>query len=179
MARPIRVEFENAVYHVTARGNKRKDIYRDPGDRPSRSPPRSASTNPHRWKTASPTREESDVFIYSLPRDPPQKNILKWPKRLETGTVIVYTVHTYPIHPPSYTSDLHSRPPSSSPKRQRRYGEYRTAMTPRPTMLPPFLFRTLHYLLPSTEGILHRPPVGGCHFTHRPMTVNTPGIPSY
>ncbi|NLS95406.1 MAG: hypothetical protein GXX96_24965 [Planctomycetaceae bacterium] len=33
MARPVRVEFENAVYHVTARGNERKDIYRDPADR--------------------------------------------------------------------------------------------------------------------------------------------------
>jgi putative transposase len=26
MARPIRVEFENAVYHVTARGNERRDV---------------------------------------------------------------------------------------------------------------------------------------------------------
>ena len=33
MARPVRVEFENAVYHVTARGNERKDIYRDVADR--------------------------------------------------------------------------------------------------------------------------------------------------
>ena len=33
MARPIRVEFENAVYHVTARGNERRDIYRDAPDR--------------------------------------------------------------------------------------------------------------------------------------------------
>jgi putative transposase len=33
MARPIRVEFENAVYHVTARGNERRDIYRDVPDR--------------------------------------------------------------------------------------------------------------------------------------------------
>ncbi len=33
MARPIRVEFEGAVYHVTARGNERKPIYRDDRDR--------------------------------------------------------------------------------------------------------------------------------------------------
>ena len=33
MARAIRVEFENAVYHVTARGNERKAIYRDDRDR--------------------------------------------------------------------------------------------------------------------------------------------------
>jgi len=33
MARPIRVEYENAVYHVTARGNEQKAIYRDDTDR--------------------------------------------------------------------------------------------------------------------------------------------------
>ncbi len=33
MARPIRVEFEGAVYHVTARGNEGKPIYRDDRER--------------------------------------------------------------------------------------------------------------------------------------------------
>jgi putative transposase len=33
MARPIRVEFAGAVYHVTARGNERRAIYRDDQDR--------------------------------------------------------------------------------------------------------------------------------------------------
>lgn len=33
MARPIRVEFADAVYHVTARGNERKAIYRNDQDR--------------------------------------------------------------------------------------------------------------------------------------------------
>ena len=33
MARPIRVEYADAVYHVTARGNERKSIYRDDADR--------------------------------------------------------------------------------------------------------------------------------------------------
>lgn len=33
MARPIRVEFPDAVYHVTARGNEKKAIYRDDDDR--------------------------------------------------------------------------------------------------------------------------------------------------
>jgi REP element-mobilizing transposase RayT len=28
MARPVRVEFEGAVYHVTARGNERRRIFR-------------------------------------------------------------------------------------------------------------------------------------------------------
>jgi putative transposase len=33
MARPLRVEFSGALYHVTARGNERKAIYRDDRDR--------------------------------------------------------------------------------------------------------------------------------------------------
>ena len=33
MARPVRVEYANAVYHLTARGNERKAIYRDHQDR--------------------------------------------------------------------------------------------------------------------------------------------------
>jgi REP element-mobilizing transposase RayT len=33
MARPIRVEFEDAVYHVTARGNERRATFRDDADR--------------------------------------------------------------------------------------------------------------------------------------------------
>ncbi len=33
MARPLRIEFEDAVYHVTSRGDRREPIYRDDGDR--------------------------------------------------------------------------------------------------------------------------------------------------
>lgn len=33
MARPLRIEYEGAVYHVTSRGNARKRIYRDGEDR--------------------------------------------------------------------------------------------------------------------------------------------------
>ncbi len=33
MARPLRIEFAGALYHVTARGNAREDIYLDDGDR--------------------------------------------------------------------------------------------------------------------------------------------------
>jgi len=33
MARPLRIEFAGALYHVTARGNAREDIYGDDGDR--------------------------------------------------------------------------------------------------------------------------------------------------
>jgi putative transposase len=33
MARPLRIEFPDAFYHVTARGNERRDIFRDDRDR--------------------------------------------------------------------------------------------------------------------------------------------------
>ena len=33
MAGPPRLEFPGALYHVIARGNERKSIYRDDGDR--------------------------------------------------------------------------------------------------------------------------------------------------
>jgi putative transposase len=33
MARPVRVEFEGAAYHVTSRGNRRRANFRDDTDR--------------------------------------------------------------------------------------------------------------------------------------------------
>ncbi len=33
MARPLRIQYPGAVYHVTARGNERKPIVRDDKDR--------------------------------------------------------------------------------------------------------------------------------------------------
>ena len=33
MSRPIRIEFEGALYHVTSRGDRREAIYDDDGDR--------------------------------------------------------------------------------------------------------------------------------------------------
>jgi REP element-mobilizing transposase RayT len=33
MARPLRIEYEGAFYHVTARGNERKDIFKNDCDR--------------------------------------------------------------------------------------------------------------------------------------------------
>ena len=33
MARPIRIEFEGALYHLTSRGDRREAIYEDDGDR--------------------------------------------------------------------------------------------------------------------------------------------------
>jgi len=32
MARPLRLEFPGALYHVTARGNRRESIYQDDDD---------------------------------------------------------------------------------------------------------------------------------------------------
>ncbi|MFT5259901.1 MAG: putative transposase [Saprospiraceae bacterium] len=33
MARPLRLEFEHATYHITSRGDRKEDIYEDDGDR--------------------------------------------------------------------------------------------------------------------------------------------------
>jgi len=33
MARPLRIEFEGALYHITSRGNARGDIYKKDKDR--------------------------------------------------------------------------------------------------------------------------------------------------
>ena len=33
MVRPLRLEFAGALYHITSRGDRREDIYRDNGDR--------------------------------------------------------------------------------------------------------------------------------------------------
>jgi len=35
MARPLRIEFAGALYHITSRGNARENIYRDNSDRDS------------------------------------------------------------------------------------------------------------------------------------------------
>lgn len=35
MARPLRIEFDGAIYHITSRGNEKKPIYRDDEDRKS------------------------------------------------------------------------------------------------------------------------------------------------
>jgi len=32
MSRPLRIQFEGAFYHVLARGNERRPIFRDPDD---------------------------------------------------------------------------------------------------------------------------------------------------
>ncbi|MEW6002427.1 MAG: addiction module toxin RelE, partial [Nitrospirota bacterium] len=33
MARPLRIEYDGALYHVTSRGNARKPIFKDEEDR--------------------------------------------------------------------------------------------------------------------------------------------------
>gem|GEM_PF-5107411 len=33
MARPLRIEYEGAVYHITSRGNAREAVFRDDQDR--------------------------------------------------------------------------------------------------------------------------------------------------
>ena len=33
MARPLRIEYDGALYHITSRGNEREAIFKDDGDR--------------------------------------------------------------------------------------------------------------------------------------------------
>jgi REP element-mobilizing transposase RayT len=33
MARPLRIEYPGALYHITTRGNARRSIFKDDGDR--------------------------------------------------------------------------------------------------------------------------------------------------
>jgi len=33
MARPLRIEYDGALYHLTSRGNERKAIFKDDADR--------------------------------------------------------------------------------------------------------------------------------------------------
>jgi len=33
MSRPLRLEFPDALYHITSRGDRREDIYEDDSDR--------------------------------------------------------------------------------------------------------------------------------------------------
>jgi hypothetical protein len=33
MARPLRIEYPGAVYHITSRGNEKKPVYKDDQDR--------------------------------------------------------------------------------------------------------------------------------------------------
>ena len=49
MARPLRIEFAGALYHVTARGNAREDIYRDDEDRPQFLMLLQNTVNRHDW----------------------------------------------------------------------------------------------------------------------------------
>ena len=50
MARPLRVEFPAAVYHVTARGNERKAIFRDDEDRDRFLRQLAREVDQHRWR---------------------------------------------------------------------------------------------------------------------------------
>lgn len=49
MARPLRLEFAGALYHVTSRGDRREDIYLDDGDRESWLMALSEVCDRHNW----------------------------------------------------------------------------------------------------------------------------------
>src|SRR5436853_5298437 len=49
MARPLRLEYPGALYHVTARGNAKSDIYLDDGDRRIFERILGTTVTRHRW----------------------------------------------------------------------------------------------------------------------------------
>lgn len=49
MARPLRIEYSGALYHVTARGNAREDIFRSDEDRLSFLNVLSSTTSKYNW----------------------------------------------------------------------------------------------------------------------------------
>ena len=53
MARPLRIEFSGAIYHVMARGNGRQDIVRDDHDRQRLSDGLEATVQRYGWELFS------------------------------------------------------------------------------------------------------------------------------
>ena len=70
MARPLRIEYEDAVYHVTSPGNRRERIYKDDGHRNEidRRFPRPAlhSRQPHRETTRGETIMTQTPELYNV-----------------------------------------------------------------------------------------------------------------
>ncbi len=94
MARPQRIEYEGAVYHVTARGNERRAIFLDDGDR-SRF-----------LRVLSESVEQFDVRLYlfclmpnhiHLALETPQANLGRFMHRLQTAYT-VYFNHRHSRH---------------------------------------------------------------------------------
>ena len=86
MARPIRIEYEGAVYHVTLRGNERKPIFKTDADR-------------ERFiRTLSDSVDRFDIRLYlyclmhnhvHLVLETPRANLSRFMHRLQTA----YTVY--------------------------------------------------------------------------------------
>ncbi len=86
MARPIRIEYEGAVYHVTVRGNDRRPIFKTDGDR----------ERFLRTLSESVERYEVRLYLYCLMKnhvhmvlETPRGNLSRFMHRLQTS----YTVY--------------------------------------------------------------------------------------
>jgi putative transposase len=54
MARPLRLEFPGATYHITSRGDRREPIYRDDADRSAQLQIIAAALGPASTRECSP-----------------------------------------------------------------------------------------------------------------------------
>ena len=110
MARTQRIEYEGAVYHVTARGNERREIFRDDADR----------EHFLRVLGESVGRFEVRLYLFCLMAnhlhlvvETPRANLGRFMHRLQTA----YTIH------------FNLRHCRSGHLMQGRYGEFRGRLT--------------------------------------------------
>ena len=87
MARPQRIEYEGAVYHVTARGNDRRAIFRDDADRE------------HFLRALAESVERFEVRLYlfclmtnhfHLVVETPRANLGRFMHRLQTAHTVYF-----------------------------------------------------------------------------------------
>ena len=86
MARPIRIQYPGAIYHVTSRGNERKDLFQDEADREMM----------RRKLAVSLTRYQVRLYAYVLMRnhlhllvETPRANLSRFMQHFNTA----YTVY--------------------------------------------------------------------------------------
>jgi putative transposase len=86
MSRPIRIEFEDAVYHVAARGNEQRSIYRDDADRLSF------------LGTLSQTCERFGVVVHAYCLMPNHYHLAVQTPRANLSQVLAWLQTTYSVH---------------------------------------------------------------------------------
>ena len=87
MARPIRIQYPGAIYHVTSRGNERKDLFQDEADREMM----------RRKLAVSLTRYQVRLYAYVLMRnhlhllvETPRANLSRFMQHFNTAYTVYY-----------------------------------------------------------------------------------------